>query len=74
MPRFHFHILDGVNLFDSAGLELADEKAALKHAEQIASDLSKSKTMDRDQKVIRITNEDGREISRLPVLRQAKRG
>ncbi|WFU39053.1 hypothetical protein QA640_32365 [Bradyrhizobium sp. CB82] len=36
MPRFHFHILNGKNLYDDDGIELADIEAAKIEAVRVA--------------------------------------
>ncbi len=36
MPVYHFHITDGQKVHDPRGLDLPDEIAALRYAEQLA--------------------------------------
>ena len=67
MRRYHFHIMDGQNFFDSKGVELADDKAARKHAEAMAASLRRVPLMDKQRKIIKITDDSGRAIARLPV-------
>lgn len=46
MRRFHFHIADGTEVFDSLGALLTDDAAALKHAEKLGDDLARTKLTD----------------------------
>ena len=41
MRRYHFHIVDGVKVFDSLGTTLPDDEAARAHAQKVADDFAK---------------------------------
>lgn len=67
MRRFHFHIANGTEVFDSLGALLADDAAALKYAEKLARDLARTKLADSPAKHVRVTNEDGDVLFSVPV-------
>ncbi len=67
MRRYHFHVVDGLELFDSKGLVLADDRAARTHAEGMAASLQTSSAMDRGIKAIRVVDEEGKEVARIRV-------
>ena len=67
MRRYHFHIIDGVKVFDPQGAFLVDDSAARKHAEALARSIQKSELADKPSTVIRVTNEDGEVLFRVPV-------
>jgi len=48
MPRFHFHILDGKNLTDDIGAELADIDAAKVEAVRIVGEVLTSEGLSAD--------------------------
>ena len=52
MPRYHFHIVDGVEVFDSLGTTLPSDEAARVHAEKMASPSTRPRA-----KAIRVTND-----------------
>jgi Domain of unknown function (DUF6894) len=41
MPRYHFHIVDGLEVFDSVGATLPNDEAARRHALELATNLEK---------------------------------
>ena len=43
MRRYHFHIIDGVTIFDSLGTKLPDDKAARGHAQKVADYFARNK-------------------------------
>ena len=43
MRRYHFHIIDGVTIFDSLGTKLPDDKAARDHAQKVADYFARNK-------------------------------
>ena len=44
MHRYHFHLVDGIEYFDSSGVLLVDDAAARIHAENLATKCATSKT------------------------------
>ena len=68
MPRYHFHLVNGVEVFDSLGVMLGSDAAARIHAESLAADFAGPKTY---LKItgIRVTNELGLFLFRLQVHR-----
>lgn len=66
MPRYHFHIIDGVNLRDYRGTELRDEAAARTWAEDMAKTIVRSSH--NDKRHIEVTGDAGREVLALPVV------
>lgn len=67
MRRYHFHIVDGVEVFDPRGALLPSDDAARKHAENLASNI-----VDRRTKAIRVTNDEGAVLFRVPVQNQRR--
>ena len=65
--RYHFHIIDGVNLNDYRGTVLASETQARVHADEMMAYVAKAKRIDKHPKFIKVTNEDGAEVFRVPV-------
>jgi len=65
MPRYHFHVLDGVDLRDYHGTELSDEEEARRYAEDMARMLAR-RPGDENRR-IKVTDETGREVLALPV-------
>lgn len=59
MPRYHFHLVDGHQLTDIKGVELSDDIAARKHAEQMADSFGQP------YRAIRVVGSDGGEIFRV---------
>jgi hypothetical protein len=70
MRRYHFHICDGVQIFDSLGTNLPDDQAACAHAKEVADDLTRSKLFDRAT-IVRVTNDLGNVVFKLPLSRSA---
>ena len=58
MRRYHFHICDGIQVFDSLGTALADDAAAHDHAKKVAGDLRRTKLFDKAT-AVRVTNDLG---------------
>jgi hypothetical protein len=65
--RYHFHIIDGVNLHDYHGTVLANETQARVHADEMMAYVAKTKRIDKKPKFIKVTNDDGGEVFRVPV-------
>jgi hypothetical protein len=60
MPRYHFHIFNGVKIFDSKGMALPDDLAAQLHARIAARNFNRNLT---GQKIkVRVTNEKGQTL------------
>ena len=66
MHRYHFHLVNGLESFDSSGVLLVDDAAARIHAENLAAKCASSKT-DSHITGIRVTTESGGILCRLPV-------
>ena len=62
MPRYHFHLRNGVNLMDPRGVELPDDEAARQHGAQLAAHIGRTDP----NGVIHITNESGDTVARCP--------
>ena len=69
MPRYHFHLVDGTEVFDSRGVLLPNDAAAHAYAESLAAEFAGSDTMLKIRGV-RVTNEAGELLFRLPVDRR----
>ena len=65
MPRYHFHVVDGDEVFDSLGAELPDEVAARRRAVELAKTFANTSNM--RIKAVRVTNSDGDILFRVPV-------
>jgi hypothetical protein len=65
MPRYHFHIIDGVDLRDYRGTELSDEDEARRYAEDMAQTVARWPS-DKSRR-IKVTDDTGREVLALPV-------
>jgi hypothetical protein len=63
MPRYHFHVVDGVEVFDSLGAVLPNDAAAQRRAVELATDLANK------AKAVRVTNGDGDILFRVPIRR-----
>jgi hypothetical protein len=50
MPRYHFHIVDGLEVFDSLGATLPSDEAARFYAEKLAKDFGVRKERNFAQK------------------------
>jgi Domain of unknown function (DUF6894) len=71
MPRYHFHIVDGVEVFDSAGVTLPDNEAARRRALELATNIGKTRWPHRPPKAVRVTNNEGAILFRVPIRRSA---
>jgi hypothetical protein len=60
MPRYHFHIIDAVKVFDPEGVTLPDEQAAQHYARQTARSLRRA--LEGQQFKIRVTDERGQVV------------
>ena len=47
MPRYHFHIVDGLEVFDSVGAMISDSEAARRRALELATNLGKTRLFPR---------------------------
>ena len=65
MPRYHFHIVDGVEVYDSLGATFPTDEAARIHAEELATLSEKLRA-----KAIRVTSETGAGLIRVPIRRR----
>jgi hypothetical protein len=63
MRRYHFHIVDGMRVFDSLGTALPDDDAARTHAQKVADDFARAfqRAM-----AVRVTNDLGEVVFRTP--------
>lgn len=57
MPRYHFHIVDGVKVFDSLGATLPSDEAARFYAEKLAKDFTRPEVEKLRAKAVRVTSE-----------------
>ena len=69
MPRYHFHIVDGVEVFDSLRQVLPDNEAARTRAVELATNLEKAKLADLNTKAVRVTDDEGAVLFRVPIRR-----
>jgi hypothetical protein len=69
VPRYHFHIVDGVEVFDSLATVLPDNEAARTRALELATNLGKAHLADPTTRAIRVTNDEGAVLFRLPIQR-----
>ena len=67
MRRYHFHVVDGVEVFDSLGAVLPDDEAARGRAIELAK--SFARLADTATKAIRVTNDEGAILFRVPIKR-----
>jgi hypothetical protein len=58
MRRYHFHIVDGVKVFDSLGTTLPDDEAARAHAQKVADCFARYKVF-QGATSVRVTNDLG---------------
>ena len=72
MPRYHFHIVDGVEVFDSVRQVLPDNEAARTRAVELATNLGKAHLVDLTTKAFRVTNDKGAVLFRVPIRRAVK--
>jgi hypothetical protein len=73
MSRYHFHVVEGLEIFDSQGAVLPDTDAARRRAIELATNLGKAKLANEPGKAatIRVTNETGAVLFRVPIRRSA---
>jgi hypothetical protein len=67
MPRYHFHVVDGVEVFDSLGAVLPNDAAAQRRAVELATDLAKIASV--QVKAVRVTSSEGDILFRVPIRR-----
>jgi len=65
MPRYHFHVVDGVEIFDSIGAVLPNDAAAQRRAVEMATRFAN--TSSAQIKAVRVTNSNGDILFRVPV-------
>jgi hypothetical protein len=73
MPRYHFHIVDGLEVFDSIGATLPSDEAAHIHAEKVAKGFTRPQLERLRAKAIRVTSETGATLFLVPVRRDARK-
>jgi Domain of unknown function (DUF6894) len=69
VPRYQFHVVDGVEVFDSLKTVLPDNEAALTRAVELATNLGRANLADLTIKVIQVTNAEGEVLFRVPIRR-----
>lgn len=69
MPRYHFRIVDGVEVSDSLGAVLPDNETARTRAVELASNLGKAHLADLTIKAVQVTNDKGAVLFRVPIRR-----
>ena len=67
MGRFYFDIKDGHRLIDQAGMEFADDAAAIARAEVVAIQVSLDRPLVDPTRYISVLNDARAEIFRVPV-------
>jgi hypothetical protein len=72
MPRYHFHIVDGVKVFDSLGASLPSDDAARVHAEEMAKRSMHLELERLGAKAVRVTSETGAVLFRVPIRRESR--
>jgi hypothetical protein len=65
--RYHFHIIDGINLHDYRGTILANESQARVYADEMMTYVARAKRTEKHKKFIKVTNDSGTEIFRVAV-------
>jgi hypothetical protein len=65
--RYHFHIIDGINLLDYRGTLLADEGQARVYADEMMAYVARAKRTEKHKKFIKVTNDSGAEVFRVAV-------
>ena len=73
MPRYHFHIVDGVKVFDSLGVTLPSDEAARFYAEKLAKDFTRPEVEKLRAKAVRVTSESGAVVFRIPIWGHRRR-
>lgn len=66
MPRYHFHLINGTEVFDSRGVLLPNEAAAHAYAERLRAEFAGSDTILKIRGV-KVTDETGKVLFRLRV-------
>lgn len=66
MRRYHFHVVDGVEVFDSLGAVLPNDQAAHERAIELARGYARRGA---GTKAIRVTNDEGAILFRVPIRR-----
>ena len=69
MPRYQFHVVDGVEIFDSLNAVLPDNESARTRAIELATNLGKASLPDLTIKAIQVTNDQGAVLFRVPIRR-----
>ena len=69
MPRYHFHVADGVEVFDTLATVLPDNEAARTRAVELATNLGKAHLADLTTRAIRVTNDEGAVLFSVPIRR-----
>jgi len=71
--RYHFHVIDGIDICDYRGTILANESQARIYADGMLAHLARAKRAETNQKFIKVTGDDGAELFRVAVpLKNAK--
>lgn len=65
--RYHFHVIDGIDICDYRGTILADEYEARIYAKQMMAVVARASRTEKNQKFIQVTDNDGAEVFRLAV-------
>ena len=60
MPRYHFHIINAVKVFDPEGVMLFDERAAQHYARRTARNIRR--ILEGQEFKIRVTDESGQVV------------
>jgi Domain of unknown function (DUF6894) len=73
MPRYHFHIVDGVKVFDSLGATLPSDEAARFYAEKLAKGFTRPEVEKLRPRAVSVTSETGAVVFRVPIWRHRRR-
>jgi hypothetical protein len=73
MPRYQFHIVDGLEVFDSLGATLPSDEAARFYAEKLAKDFTRPEGEKLRAKAVRVTSESGAALFRIPIWGHRRR-
>ena len=65
--RYHFHVIDGINLHDYRGTILADESQARAYANEMLAYVARARRDEKHTKFIKVTDDGGAEIFRVAV-------
>jgi hypothetical protein len=71
MPRYHFHIVDGVVL-DTLVATLPTDEAARVHAEKMAHRVTRAQVRMLREKAVKVTGETGATLFLVPIRRDAR--